>query len=120
MIAPEVAPHKGATGRAEATVSGVATSVELTVADNPDERRYEARLGSEVVGFITYHLRPGRITLIHTEVDPTAEGKGIGSRLVAGALEDIRHRGLVLEPLCPFVSAYLRRHPDYADLVAGP
>ena len=98
----------------------MATSVELTVADNPDERRYEARLGSEVVGFITYHLRPGRITLIHTEVDPTTEGKGIGSRLVAGALDDIRDRGLVLEPLCPFVSAYLRRHPDYADLVAGP
>jgi predicted GNAT family acetyltransferase len=96
------------------------TSGELTVADNPEERRYEARLGSEVVGFITYHQRPGRITLIHAEVDPIAEGKGIGSRLVAGALDDIRARGLALVPLCPFVSAYLRRHPEYADLVAGP
>lgn len=97
----------------------MATSVELTVVDNPDERRYEARLGSEVVGFITYHLRPGRITLIHAEVDPTAEGKGIGSRLVGGALDDICARGLEVVPLCPFVRAYLRDHPEYADLVAG-
>ncbi len=97
----------------------MATSGQLTVVDNADRRRYEARLGSEVVGFIMYRLDSGRMTLIHTEVDPELEGEGVGSMLVAGALDDIRGRGLVLVPLCPFVSAYLRRHPEYSDLVAS-
>lgn len=96
----------------------MATSVELTVADNAGQRRYEARQGSEVVGFITYRLHPGRMTLIHTEVAAALEGKGIASQLVAGALDDIRRRGLTIVPICPFVRAYLRRHPEYADLVA--
>jgi uncharacterized protein len=95
----------------------MATSVELTVADNADKKRYEARYGSEVVGFLTYHERPGRMTLIHTEVDAEFEGEGVGSRLVSGALDDIRRRGLTVVPICPFVSAYIRRHPEYADLV---
>ena len=96
----------------------MATSVELVVADNAEQRRYEARRGSEVVGFMTYRLDPERMTLIHTEVDSALEGQGIGSRLVAGALDDIRRRGLTIVAICPFVRAYLRRHPEYADLVA--
>ena len=55
--------------------------------------------------------------LLHTEVLPSFEGKGLGARLVAGALDDIRARGLRVVPFCPFVRAYIRRHPDYADLV---
>ena len=96
----------------------MATSVELIVADNAEQRRYEARLGSEVVGFLTYRVDPERMKLIHTEVAPALEGQGIASQLVAGALDDIRRRGLTLVPICPFVRAFLRRHPEYADLVA--
>lgn len=96
----------------------MATSVELIVADNAEEQRYEARQGSEVVGFLTYRLHPERITLIHTEVAAALEGQGIGSQLVTGALDDIRRRGLTIVPICPFVRAYLRRHPEYADLGA--
>ena len=91
---------------------------ELTVHDNTERRRYEARIGTKVVGVIYYRARPGRMTLIHTEVDPAFEGKGVGSRLVTGSLEDIRRRGLSLVPVCPFVRAYLSRHPEQADLVA--
>jgi predicted GNAT family acetyltransferase len=43
--------------------------------------------------------------------------RGLGSALVAGALDDARARGLRVVPICPFVDAYIRRHPDYADLV---
>lgn len=96
----------------------MATSVELTVADNAEARRYEARQGAAVVGFITYRLDPDRITLIHTEVAPALEGQGIASQLVAGALDDIRRRGLTIVPICPFVHTYLQGHPEYADLVA--
>jgi uncharacterized protein len=96
----------------------MAEAAELVVEDNQEEHRYEARLGSEVAGFIAYRLEPGRITLIHTEVELAFEGKGIGSRLIAGALDDIRRRGLVVVPVCRFVHGYLERHPDYADLLA--
>ena len=95
------------------------TSSELTVADNPGQRRYEARVGSDVVGFIDYREAPGRMKLMHTEVDPAVEGKGVASQLVAWALDDIRRRGLLVVPFCPFVVAYLRRHPEYSDLVSA-
>jgi predicted GNAT family acetyltransferase len=95
----------------------VSETAELSVRDNPAERRYELRLGDTIVGEIRYRLRPGVAVLLHTEVSPSSEGQGHGSRLVAEALDDIRARGLRVVPLCPFVSAYIRRHPEYADLV---
>jgi uncharacterized protein len=90
---------------------------ELSVEDHTEARRYEARLGSEVVGFIAYHAEPGRITLLHTEIEPAFEGKGFGSRLIGGALDDIRSRGLSVVPVCRFVRAYLERHPEYSSIV---
>ena len=48
---------------------------------------------------------------------PSAEGHGVGTRLIEGALQDIRSRGLHVVPVCPFVRAYLRRHPEQRDLV---
>lgn len=92
---------------------------DLAVRDNAEESRYEVLVDGKVLGEILYRTRPGRVVLLHTEVLPSAEGSGLGSRLVAGALEDIRARELRVVPLCPFVAAYIRRHPEYADLVAG-
>ena len=88
------------------------------VVGNPPELRYEVWTEGRLAGTIRYTLENGEITLVHTEVDPAFEGHGLGSILVAGALADIRTRGLKLHPLCPFVAAYLRRHPEFADLVA--
>ena len=59
------------------------------------------------------------ITLVHTDVDPKWEGQGVGSELVRGALDDLRARGLKVRPLCPFVAAFIRRHPEYEDLVSS-
>jgi uncharacterized protein len=81
------------------------------VVNNPAERRYEIWLGNGRAGYIDYREEPGSVVLVHTEVDPAFEGRGLGGRLVAGALEDIRARGLAMVPECPFVRAYLRRHP---------
>ena len=90
---------------------------EYVVRDNPEELRYEILRGDELVGEIRYRIEPGVIVLVHTDVAPSAEGQGIGSRLVAGALDDIRSRGVRVVPVCPFVTAYLRRHPEQRDLV---
>ncbi len=90
---------------------------DVRVKDNPDELRYELRVDGELVGEIRYRRGPGSVVLVHTEIDPSLEGQGLGAVLVRGALEDIRSRGGRVVPYCPFVRAYLRRHPEYADLV---
>jgi uncharacterized protein len=102
------------------TEPNVATA-DLVVEDNPEEMRYEARIGDRVVGIAEYELPDdaGPITFVHTEVLPDAEGQGVGSRLARGALDDVRRRGLRLRSDCEFMSAYLKRHHDYDDLIDG-
>ena len=90
---------------------------DVQVVDNPAELRYELEVDGVLAGIIRYRVEPGVIVLVHTDVDPAFEGRGLGGRLVAGALDDIRARGLRVVPLCPFAAAYTRRHPEYADLV---
>jgi uncharacterized protein len=92
-------------------------SAEIVVQDNPDEQRYELLVEGSLLGALQYRRRPDAVALIHTEVSPSLEGRGLGARLVAWALDDIRARGLKVVPICPFVRAFIRRHPDYADLV---
>lgn len=89
----------------------------VRIADEPGRQRYEARFGDDVVGFIEYRSVRGRRILIHTEVDRSVEGRGVGSRLVSWALDDVRARGLAITVKCPFVTAFLERHPEYGDLV---
>jgi predicted GNAT family acetyltransferase len=89
------------------------------VRDNPTELRYELVLDGDVAGFILYRRRRGAVALVHTDIAPRLEGRGLGATLVAGALDDIRAHDLHVVPICPFVRAFLERHPDYADLVVA-
>lgn len=93
---------------------------DIVVEDNPIESRYEARIGDRVVGISEYELpdEAGPIVFVHTEVMPDAEGQGVGSRLARGALDDVRRRRLSVVADCPFIAAYIRRHPEYRDLLA--
>ena len=88
------------------------------IVDNQPELRYEVWAGDRLAGTIRYTREGDVVTLVHTEVDPAFEGKGLGSILVAGALDDVRAQGKLVHPLCPFVAAYIKRHPEYADVVA--
>ena len=97
----------------------VAEGSDVAVRDRPTEGLYELLLDGTRAGVIHYLPTRGAVVLVHTEVAPELEGKGLGGRLVAGGLEDIPARGLRLVPVCPFVTAYLRRHPEYGDLVAS-
>ena len=72
-----------------------------------------------MIGEAAYRRRNGRIAFTHTEVDEALEGRGLGSRLVATALDDARREGLEVVPLCPFVASYIHRHPEYQDIVAA-
>jgi uncharacterized protein len=93
--------------------------VALRVVDNPSELRYELWSEDILTGTIRYTRDGDVLTLVHTEVDPAFEGEGLGSALIAGALDDVRARGKRIIPVCPFVRAYLQRHPEYGDVVAA-
>jgi predicted GNAT family acetyltransferase len=89
------------------------------VRDSPEEERYEIRVDERLAGFAQYRMKDERITIFHAEIDPDLRGRGLGDELAHDALEDVRRRGLVLVPRCPFIASYVRRHPDeYLDLVA--
>lgn len=98
----------------------MAETDEITVVRNDGRHRYEALLNGAVVGHVWYRLRPGQVVLVHTEIEPEYEGRGVGAVLARETLDDIRARGEKVVPQCPFIAGYIQRHPDYADLVAPP
>jgi uncharacterized protein len=93
------------------------TEPRIAIADNSDEQRYAIKVGDELAGFTQYRLRPRLIAFIHTEIDDRFEGQGLGSQLIAFALDDARARKLAVLPFCPFVNGYIQRHREYVDLV---
>lgn len=93
----------------------------VTVRDDPARRVFLALLddGTEAGGAY-YRRRDGVVTFTHTEVSPDLEGQGVGSALAAGALDAVRAAGERVVALCPFVKAYIDRHPEQQDLLADP
>ncbi|MGV3481089.1 MAG: GNAT family N-acetyltransferase [Sphingobium sp.] len=88
------------------------------VRNNVEAGRYELMVDGEL-GIACYERREGAIVFTHTEVPGALKGKGVASRLIRGALADVRAQGLKVVPLCEFVSAYLDRHPEEQDLLAA-
>ena len=92
----------------------------VTVQDNPERNRYEAVVESGVVaGFSEYQKRDGLLVFTHTEVDDAFEGQGVGSSLARGALDHSRDAGRTVVARCPFIKAWIDKHPDYQDLLAS-
>jgi len=67
---------------------------------------------------VAYSVDRDTVSFTHTEVPEEMEGEGMGSRLVAGALEDVRARGMKASPICSFVRHYMETHEDVQDLLA--
>jgi uncharacterized protein len=91
--------------------------VEPTVTDNPTEEQFEIHDGDRRAGFVAYEQQGRELLLLHTEVDPQFEGRGLGGRLARQVLDTARERGLEVLPYCPFIRGWIQRHPDYLDLV---
>jgi len=87
-----------------------------TITDDAAASRFELAIG-DAIAFIDYRRTGNLLVLTHAEVPAALEGRGIGSRLVQGALELVRARGERVVPRCPFIARYLERHPEYQDLV---
>jgi predicted GNAT family acetyltransferase len=79
--------------------------------------RYTAWVDGVPAGVLEYRQRPGQRAFVHTGVEPDFEGRGIGGALVEAALAEARAEGLAVLPYCPFVHAYLLKHPDDIALV---
>lgn len=89
----------------------------VTIRDNAELSRYEASVAEELAAFTEYRLRDATITFVYTEVAQPFLGQGMGSRLAAGTLDDVRRRGLSVVPECHFIRKYMRKHPETIDLV---
>ena len=92
---------------------------DTTLADNPAAHRFELRLRGEVAAYAEYNLLKDALLFTHTEVLPGHEGRGLGSRLAKFALDQVRSRGVHAIPVCQFIAGYIRRHPEYLDLVSA-
>lgn len=88
----------------------------IEVVNNPDARRFEVSLNGKLAK-IQYLLTNHLIVFTHTEVPPEFEGMGIAGKMAKVALDYARDAGIQVQPLCPFIAAYIRRHPEYQELV---
>jgi len=89
------------------------------VTDNTALHRYEMIVDG-VTAYVTYVRHGDRLTLVHTEVPKTLGGRGVGSSLATAVLEDVRKRGLRIAVECEFLEAFIKRHPEFADLIVEP
>ncbi|HEX5096284.1 MAG TPA: GNAT family N-acetyltransferase [Acidimicrobiia bacterium] len=90
----------------------------ITVRENVEKQRYEISIEDTRVGFAEYRRDGDVLVFPHTEIDSACRGRGLGAQLVREALDDVRSKGLHVEPRCWFVAQFVDEHPEYRDLVA--
>lgn len=87
------------------------------VTDNPAGSRYELHVGTELAGFVDYLLHDTVISLVHTQMEPAFKGAHLATNLARFSLDDARRRGLGVLPFCPYINSWIKKHPEYTDLV---
>ena len=88
----------------------------LELVKNDATQRFEMSVDG-IKAIIEYNEYPGKIALIHTEVPPILEGKGVATAIIEKSLNYIEQNNLKLIPLCPMVVAYIKRHPEWKRIV---
>lgn len=88
------------------------------VTDNRHHHRFELKVDGKLAVVNYQSVDDETLALIHTEVDPSQEGQGVGSHLLEGVLEYAERNNLKIVPLCPFVAVYIKRHPDWNRVVS--
>ena len=93
-------------------------STSPTVANNPAQQRYELRRDQAVLGVASYRMDGDEIVVFtHTQMNTQEEGKGYGSQLARGALDDVRSSRRKVVASCEFIARYIDTHPEYGDLL---
>jgi uncharacterized protein len=92
--------------------------METAVRSNTDDSRYELVVDDDkVAGFVEYRDKGDHVELTHTEVDQSYEGEGLGSQLARAVLDNLRNEDRAVIPSCRFINGYMKKHPEYAELV---
>lgn len=85
---------------------------------NDEKGHFKLKDGDKVLGFAEFKtLGDSAILMPHTEIEEGHEGEGLGSQLAKYVLDDIRAAGKLVVPMCLFIAGYIRKHPEYVDLV---
>src|SRR5687768_12838926 len=87
---------------------------QLEIKHNTEDKRFEIKVG-RLVAFVEYLQAGNNIVFSHTEVPQAWEGQGIGNKLAKHVLDYGVAQGYEIQPLCPFIAAYVRRHPEYKE-----
>ncbi len=91
-----------------------------SVVHNQRRSRFEILVDDELAGFAHYDLSNGVARFDHTEVSPKFNGRGLGSTLITAAFDQVRAAGAwKVRAVCPFVVTFVKRHPEYADIVVS-
>ena len=90
----------------------------VEVVHNPAQKRFEMQLGDQIA-MVKYILGSSEIIFTHTEVPEEFEGHGVASKIAKVAVEYAKAQGMRIRPLCPYMSAYIKRHPEYQSITAG-
>lgn len=90
---------------------------QITVSDRPDEGAYVIEVDGQRAGKAEYRVKDGRVVFTHTEVDDAFSGRGLATKLARFALDDVKAKGVKIVPRCPFIAAYVERHPEYQGMV---
>ncbi|HEV2621191.1 MAG TPA: GNAT family N-acetyltransferase [Frateuria sp.] len=91
--------------------------MDLDIRHDPGAQRFETRVDGALC-VLDYRLAGDSMTITHTGVPPAVEGRGIAAALTRAAMESARAQGLKVVPACSYAAAWLRRHPEFADLRA--
>ena len=88
------------------------------IVDNREKNRFETETPAGTA-VLQYSRSGDRLVLVHTGVPESARGRGVGRRLAEAAFQQAREQDLRVVPVCPFVRAYVRRHPELRSFVEG-
>ena len=88
------------------------------VTHHAEAERFELRVGSELC-VLDYRRSSDKLVIYHTEVPPPFQGRGLAARITRAALDFARAQNLRVEPRCTYTAAFLRKHPEYSDLIAA-
>ncbi len=92
------------------------TEQEIEIVHNPDKSRFEAKLDGGIAELV--YMKVGNTLIFHhTEVPEALEGRGIGGKLAKFGLDYVKENNINASALCPFVNAYVKKHPEYASLI---
>src|SRR5690606_12434805 len=90
---------------------------QITVSDRPDEGAYVIEADGQREGKAEYAVKDGRGVVTHTEVDDASSGRCLATKPARFALDDVKAKGVKIAPRCPFIAAYVKRHPEYQGMV---